>query len=383
MKMPAWLDGSLAALPNVAARVVQRPGPIGLEIGGSNLYMCQLGNAEEGCFPVLARSSTPYEGSREQLLDSPQYLKTCLRQATRGKRFRGNHIVTALPPDRVRFMPLMLKSDEADLDGAVLKMVNDRVDGKIDEYVVDYLPVRTATGTEERLALAAVAQREHVVSYLDALSNAGYVVDALDIGPAAIRRALSSLYAGQGEGEVTLVVNTGASDTYLSVIAGRRLLLDQPVVFGENRLLEKLSESLDLSTEAVRKLVERHGLPKKGEPPSDLEGGEGLEVSETLLEVLKPTVLDLIEEINRVLIYTASETRGKPIDRILLLGSLARWSGFGELLCNLVGVPDCGDYRDLDAGFDDRSPGKGNGAPLFPEMTVAVGLALRGMLEDG
>jgi len=382
MKMPAWLEGSLAALPDVATRVVQRPGPIGLEIGGSNLYLCQLGNAQEGRYPVLARSITPYEGGREQLLDAPQYLKTCLRQATRGKRFRGNRIVTALPPDRVRFMPLMLKSEDANLDETVLKMVSDRVDGGIDEYVVDYLPVRTASGTDERLALAAVAQREHVVSYLDALSNAGYVVDALDIGPAAIRRALSSLYAGEGEGDVTLVVNTGATDTYLSVIAGRRLLLDQPVVFGENQLLEKLSESLDLSTEAVTKLVDRHGLPQKGESLSDLAGNEGLEVSETLLEVLKPRILDLIEEINRVLIYTASETRGRPINRILLLGSLARWSGFGELLCNLVGVPDCADYRDLDAGFDDRSTRKGNDTPLFPEMTVAVGLALRGMLED-
>lgn len=380
--MRAWLNSTLPALPQVASRLLQRPGPIGLEIGNGNLHLCQLATVEQGRHRVLARSVVPFRESREELLDSPELLKRYLRQAMRGKGFRGNHIVTALPPDRVRFMPLMLQAEEREVAGAVLKMVSERVTGSIADYVVDYLPVRTATGAQERLALAAVAQREHVMTYLDALSHAGFIVDALDIGPAAIRRTLSSLYAGAGEGDVILVVNTGATDTYLSVIAGRRLLLDQHVSFGEVQLLNKLEDSLELSQEAIGKLIDQHGLSKRGGASPDMAGGLGMDVSETLLEVLKPSILGLIEEINRVLIYTASETRGRPMDRILLLGSLARWDGFREVLCKLVGVSGCGEYDDLEACFERRVDTDEDEQPLFPEMAVAVGLALRGMVED-
>lgn len=380
--MRAWLDSTLPVLPRVASRFLQHPGPIGLDIGNGNIHLCQLAAAPLGRHRVMARTLMPFRESREELLGSPALLKSYLRRAMRGKHFRGNHVVSALPPDRVRFMPLMLQAEEKDLAGAVLKMVGERVDGSIADYVVDYLPVRTATGSEERLALAAVAQRDHVMSYLEALHHAGFVVDALDIGPAAIRRTLSSLYAGDGEGDVILVVNTGATDTYLSVIAGRRLLLDQHVSFGETQLLNKLEDSLELSQDAIRRLIDRHGLSATEVASQNAADGLGMDVSGTLLEVLKPSILGLIEEINRVLIYTASETRGRPMDRILLLGSLARWGGFREVLCKLVGVSGSGKYDDLEARFEGNTDSNEEPEPLFPEMAVAVGLALRGMVDD-
>jgi len=379
----AWLEQSLAQIPGVGTQATRRVGPIGLDVGTNALHLCQLGAAQADSYPVLARTSVPFTGSREELLDSPVLLKKLLKQGMRGQGFRGKHMVTALPPDRVRFTPITIKADEKNQAEAVLRMVSDRVEGDIGDYVVDYLPVRTSTGADDRLALAAVARREHVLSYLDALANAGFVVEALDIGPAAIRRALSVMYHKGGEGETILVVNSGKQHTYLSVIAGRRLLFDQAVGFGEDALLEKLQASLELSQEGVRRLIREHGFPANGEVSHMMGGADGLNVPATLLDILKPNFMSLVEEINRVLVFTASETRGRPIERIVMLGSLARWPGLSDVLCKLVGVPPRNGLHDLEDCFDDRSRAAGDGEGLFPEMSVALGLGLRGVVDDG
>ena len=70
-----------------------------------------------------------------------------------------------------------------------------------------------------------------------------------------------------------------------------------------------------------------NGLHKK--PLFALAAAE-TDVSATLLEIVKPCYLDLIEEINRVLVFTASETHGVPVSRVCLLGSVAHWPGAQE-----------------------------------------------------
>ena len=44
----------------------------------------------------------------------------------------------------------------------------------------------------------------------------------------------------------------------------------------------------------------------------------------------------LIEEINRVLVFTASETHGVPVSRICLLGAVAHWPGAQQVLLSLL-----------------------------------------------
>jgi Tfp pilus assembly PilM family ATPase len=163
------------------------------------------------------------------------------------------------------------------------------------------------------------------------------------------------------------------------VIAGRRLLFDQAVDFGEQALLHKLADNLDLSVEAVQHLIETHGLPRDAQVAGSVGMGSEVDVPATLLDVLKPSFLQLVEEINRVLVFTASETRGRPMGRIVVLGGLARWAGFPQVLCSLVGIQGHSGYSELEACFDDQSRQQD---AMFPEMAVAVGLALRGLVED-
>ncbi|HIP53281.1 MAG TPA: hypothetical protein EYH03_04635, partial [Chromatiales bacterium] len=115
------------------------------------------------------------------------------------------------------------RSDEE----AILDLVSNRVEGdNLSEYVVDYLPVRTSKGDEESLAVVALARKEVVVRYLNTLARTGFEVEALEISPSAIKRAVS-FSTTEKDPKTVLVINFGRTESYLTMISGRRLLFDQ------------------------------------------------------------------------------------------------------------------------------------------------------------
>lgn len=177
-----------------------------------------------------------------------------------------------------------------------------------------------------------------------------------------------------------LLIHTYRDESYLTVISGRRLLFNQSVNFGEAQLLARIAQELDLSEDSARALVVDHGLQKQ-----PLARAIGLDadsdVSATLLEIVKPCFLDLVNEINRVLVFTAAETHGVPVSRVCLLGSLAHWPGSQQVLMSLLDIeqPDGQvEFHQIfsDENEDTRVPWEG----LFSDISIAMGLALRGLL---
>ena len=160
----------------------------------------------------------------------------------------------------------------------------------------------------------------------------------------------------------------------MSVIWGRRLILDREFDFGENRLAERLCTALDMPRETVLRLLYQRGI---GTAPVAADA-----VAETLVEVLRPEFMTLAAEVNKTLIYTASKTRGQSVERIYLLGSVARYPDAANLVQELVSIPvevvnpfKAFTARPDAAVLSELDPIAGIG--------LATGLALRGSDEHG
>jgi hypothetical protein len=69
------------------------------------------------------------------------------------------------------------------------------------------------------------------------------------------------------------------------------------------------------------------------------------------------------------------------VGRVCLLGSIARWPGAEALLRELIDVPNSDTQREIADFFIDERPKDKAVGDLFPEMAVASGLALRGLIE--
>jgi type IV pilus assembly protein PilM len=355
-----------------------RIGPIGLDFSLTEVHLVQLQFDINNRITLRASTSLPYSGTREELLAAPKKLRSLLQQALKAEHFRGKAVVTTLPASDTRIMAVSYQAGEGQSDdAALLHSLAERVDHDLNDYVIDYLPVRAATSSADRLAIVTLARRETVIGYLEVLRKAGLEIRQLEIGPVAIRRLVSSMGA-QDKHENVLAINFGRTASYITVVSGNRLLLDQEIHCGETGLLENIAGELDMSVESVRVLLENNNISPQ--PPAAVAGSSEIDIAGTLQEIIKPLLRGLTEEINRVLVYTASQTHGEVISRIYMMGSLARWQGMDGLLNSLIKLP-VETIPDPLKSFGNANTSPAGRQPR-PEIAVATGLALNGFDED-
>jgi Tfp pilus assembly PilM family ATPase len=196
-------------------------------------------------------------------------------------------------------------------------------------------------------------------------------VEALDIGPIALTRLASWIASPDAQSPSNmLLINFGSVGSYITVVWGRRLMLDRGIEFAEQRLLAKVATLLDMPAHEAEQLLVKHGFGTGAATP------ESEELSRTLKEVLLTEFAALVAEVGKTLIYTASKTRGRTVDKIYLLGSIARYPGIGELLSDLLAMPV--EVLEPFSIFPHRLS-NAQSASLSPHsrFAVATGLALR------
>ncbi len=355
-------------------------GSIGLELMAESINLVQL-RLNDGALQVAAAATVDFDGSRESLIDDPKRLKQLLQPVL--PQFRRRQVTSCLPPDFFKLIYINYRlADGRDDATAITQLMRERVDGELDDYVIDYLPVRTEENSGERLALVSVSPRVEVLRYLECLRLAGLEVNALEIGPMALNRLLGTL-SQENTRDNSLTITFGKRKSFLSVYSGRRLLLDRELELGEDEVIEQLAQSLDVSVDFATRLLYRSN-PQTAE--AVVATGAALaptlapaeESHAAIVGIIKPVFLQLVEEINKALVYTASQTRGEPIQRIFLLGSAARWPVSGSLLNSLIEIPVHVLYP------INRYPPLVEFLHIPPELgddcqAVATGLALRGM----
>lgn len=353
------------------------PLPIGFDLAHDNLHLLQMEKNSRGEHQVRAGITVPYPTAREKLLSSPPEFRAFVHEALREKPFKGKKIVSYLPGNMTRLLHLEYEvSLSASADEAIAKGVLTRLGGQLADYVIDYLQVRTEDlNTKNRSALVAVAQKKDVLSFLDLLEGAGLEVAFLEVGPAALRRLLASLDQEKRYPSL-LLINFGRAKSFLTILSGQRLLMDREIDFGENKLVATICQSLAINEKQALEILYKYGLgvaEVAGMPMSD----ELKAIADTTREILKPVFFELAENINKALIFMASETRGQTVEGVYLLGSVARYPGADHFISELFSLP----VKILHplAHFRLASP---DAIPkdLDPVVSIAMatGLALRG-----
>lgn len=355
-------------------------GPIGFDLACDRLHMVQLESQGEGV-RVRAAASCDYPADRDAILGAPHELKSLVASALRSQPFRGRQVVTVMPGDAVKLMVLNYElgaqQSEPEL---ILSLVGERTKEPLDEWVVDYHPIRPSHAKQTELsALVAMAREEAVIRYLELLRRAGLEVEALEIPPVAIRRLVTRLATRDFEEDV-MILHLGRESSHLTVLWGRRLILYREIEFGEDRAVELVAKSLDLPLESAESLLVEYGVyPGAARPPASAgaapeASARSSEISETVMEILTPGFGGVAEQIGNALVYTASRTRGESVDLIYLVGAAAQWPGIDQLLSSLAAIP----VRLLDP--IQAITGRHGEARIAdaPRIALAASLALRG-----
>lgn len=351
--------------------------PIGLHMGIDRLHLVQMQSSPSGRPTMRAAAAVDYEWPLEETLADRRKLKSLLARALKHQPFSGRRVIASMPKDQVKILLLSYTAAEGQSEtDAIVRELRERIKGMNDDMVVDFMRLRAADAhAQQRDAIVAMAGRDEVTRYLDALADAGLEVDALDIGPSALTRVAAWISpAGLEHPPNLLLVNFGATSSYLTVVWGRRLMLDRGIDFAERRLLDRLEAALDMPAELARQLLVCHGFSMSRQTP------ESREIASTLKEVLRSEFAALTEEVNKTLVYTASKTRGRTVDKIYLVGTTAHYPGIRELLEELFLMPV--EVLDPFSVFTHALTTEALAA-LLPHSAAAIatGLALRNVKE--
>ena len=354
------------------------PGPIGVYFGNERVDMVQFDvtGAERR---IRTAASLPYPTDREQILGSPAALKKMVSEIFNAHPFHGNRIVTSLPPNMLQVINMQYRCgrDQTN-ENALIKAVRERFGEKIDESVVDFLPIRPRVEDQvDRAALVAIANKKTVVDFLESLRKSGFSVAALEIGPVAIKRLLSNLHDVDDSTKKIMAINIAEMKSFVTVLWHGDLLLDREISIGLENIISDVRDALDISSKEARRLLQTHGIQLQEIQPVKAGANPfSQDVCSTLVQIVKPTFLKLAEEINKVLIYTASETQGTGIDKIYVLGGVSRWQGVDTYLSKLISRPVTKIHPFFGFQVNDSSMQISELDPISG-ISVATGLSLR------
>jgi Tfp pilus assembly PilM family ATPase len=325
-----WRQTITSILPNSRKSV----GNIGIEFSRDHIHLVQLVAVSDTETQIQAAMSVEYEQDRSYCFAHPHILKKLVTNALKRGGFKGKKAIVSMPSDKVRLITLTYRvKDKQSEDVAVLDSVANRLSDDISEYVVDYIPVRVKDTDVDHLAVVCVAKRNDVLAFLNLMRGVGLKVTCLEVSPIAIRRLINSI-PKKNYRENSLVISFGMTESHMSLLSGRRLLSDQAITFAQGTLLDKISNSVGLRPNEIESLVMQYGFDN-----DDANALYDIDVSKILRESTRKYLSILIDDINRMLVYAASETRGEQVSQIYILGVMAQWPGFDQFILNAVNIP--------------------------------------------
>ena len=351
------------------------PPLIGFDLGLEKLNMVQVSYISGK--PIITCATSDYHNSSySALLEQPELLQKLVKSTFKNNAFKGRKVVASVPQSIIKIIFLNFQCKVHDVESqALLNALENRTRDNLTDYVIDYVSINPySTEQVNRTALVAMAKYDAVENYLDLLASCGLTVDALEIGPIAIKRLISAITAPDNDQKI-LVINFGAKKSYLTVIWHNELLLDREIDFGMDNILQTIAKAFDTNIQTALDILHRYGLTEHmAEPVFDEDERS---IQKVLIDILNSSFLSLADEIKDVLIYVASETRGGAVEFIYLMGSLTRFSSVDQIIDRLISIPVKTinpfygfQLNNKPDSFDDLGPLSG--------VAVATGLSLRG-----
>jgi len=375
MSLPATLTERINKIVRKKEEAIQY-GPIGIDLGPNGLRMVQF--RKNGS--TLELHASAYIATTGEQRASSGELRALIKPLLKENSFVGREIVTCMQPEDVKILMLsfMHQADKKD-EELIVQRVVERIDDNIADYVIDFMMVRPDVGNgQERSVLVALSRHDEVIDYLEHLRKVGLTVKVLEIEPTAVRRLISVKHGSEHDANL-MTISMGCAQTYITVLSGRRLIYERDIDFGEVQLIAMLCKELDIDEREARTMLERGKTTNDTDAIADTDGAEqNIPVTDAFYSVLKPLFMELVEDINRALIYAASETRGVPVKHVYLTDRVATWHGIENFINTLIEVPVS--VMTPYEGFENAEMFN---ADSGPRSAVVTGMALHGLTEYG
>ncbi len=232
----------------------------------------------------------------------------------------------------------------------------------IDDVYLDYQVLRDtdAKSPDKMEVLLVAAKREMVDAHVALLQDAGFMPRIVDVDAFAVQNAYEANTTPQ-EGETVLLMNVGASVTNLNIVRDGIPLFTRDIWIAGNTFTEQIQKRLSVNREQALATLT----------------ADGAETSTELADIVATICEDLAVGVERSVSFLKSSGEADKIDRIVLAGGSSRIPGLLSALAERHSVSvEVGNCLARIAYTDGLFTGE-DLELLAPQLTVAVGLALR------
>jgi type IV pilus assembly protein PilM len=344
---------------------------IGLDVGTNAVAVAEVSPGSTPKLNLFGQVALPRDAMREgEVVDEAAVSEAVARLRTEvGLRKTPVRVGIASPRVIVRQveMPVMSRDD---LASALRFQAPDLIPIPIDEAAIDFAILGTDTPEEGepsmRVLLAAV-QQATVQKLVAAVEAGGLAVNAVDLVPLALIRALGHPHAPDAPG-AEAIVSFGGGVTAITVHENGVPRFVRVLGTGGRELTDAISSELELPGETAESLKRQLAVP-----------GDNL-LTRARAAIDRPMGA-LLDDVRSSVDYYRNQPGASPLSRVVITGGSSQLPGLAERLSASIGVPvQMAHPRELlqvgDVGFSESDLPR-----LDPYLPAAVGLALGGAAD--
>lgn len=349
-------------LKKIAGR---REAGIGLDIGSGSIKMADVSVRGGKLFlKRMALMEVPQGAVEDGAIADETMLADTLQRMAAKSGFAGGPVAAALGGRslfiREVFFPRM---SEKEMRQAIRWDLEKYVPFSPDQLYFDFWIVGSgATEVEVRVLLVAVP-KDVVDSLVRVVNKAGLKLVAIDIEPLAIQRTLPEVAD-------CMLIDSGAAVSQVTLFQKSSPVFTRNIPIGGNQFTETVMEGMEMGRDEAEFIKHRGG-----ELLSEAVGTAGPEIMQGQIERV---VSELAGEVRRTMEYYQVQNRNVNISSVFITGGGAKMDKLPAKLSTILELPvmlhDPLEGMEIAASFN-RQYLRGVG----PQMSVAVGLAMRGI----
>ena len=344
------------------------PSIIGIDIGTGSIKAVQVKKGPSG--PQLTNFTIAplAEGAivDGQITDSVTVTEA-IKEVMSSISKKGSDIYISISGQNViaRFIPMPFLSDD-DLANSIKYEAEQYVPYAIDDVSISFSKLAEIEneGAKQLYVLLVVAQKELIGSFMGTLQGANISPAVMDVDCFAVLNALSESIPDEG---VISVIDIGSGITSINIIKEGVLQFTRNIPIAGNNITMVIQNVLKLDFEQAENVKTEEGIAVM-----DDEENEVSEVIRTIIE-------ELTSEIRRSFDFYKAQHRVGAIDKILLSGGTSKLKNLDVFMANELGIEvELGDPL---VGINVEIPEQELLYENVLELTVALGLAVRGVME--
>lgn len=340
---------------------------IGLDVGTSVVRAVELSHGRAGVTLERFGQVVLPEGAVAdgEVVDAPA-VTAALRELWSATRFTHRRVVVGVANQRVVVRQLDIPwTPREELRASLPFAVQELLPIPVEQSVLDFFPLQDTTdeqGSRIYRGLLVAASRDTVMANVTCVHRAGLTVDAVDLTPFAVLRALGRCQGVDVRTEA--LVDVGAKVTNIVVHSMGVPRFVRILLMGGQDVTDMVAERLGVTTAEAEALKQR------------VVAAPTAQQQALVAQSVTQTMQDFVDEIRSSIDYYGASYPGNPVERVQISGGGARLAGLVDRLADVVRLPvvDGDPLSPLRLGRTGLDPAQIEF--VTPLATVPVGLAM-------